>query len=100
MYSMRQIMCFWNTEACKSILEHCKNKILNIENKHNRSSLIQLNAVQFSTVHFSSTKPDTILRTRSLILILYKYIFVCFSYISVSEYLLTSPPPPHTHAQV
>ena len=32
-------MCFWNIEACKSILVDPKNKIVNIENEHNRSSL-------------------------------------------------------------
>ena len=31
--------CFWNIEACKSILVDPKNKIMNIENEHKRSSL-------------------------------------------------------------
>ena len=39
MYIMRKILFFWNIEACKSILVDPKNKIVNIENEHNRSSL-------------------------------------------------------------
>src|SRR4029434_7800860 len=41
MYSMRKIMCFWDTEACRSILVDPKNKIMNIENVHNRSTLMR-----------------------------------------------------------
>ena len=40
MYNIRRIICFWNIEACQSILIDPKNKMMNIENEHNRSSLI------------------------------------------------------------
>lgn len=39
MYSMRKIMCSWNSEACKSMLLHHKNKITNHEIEHSRTLL-------------------------------------------------------------